>query len=467
MVALTVNLRARRRIQDTSSCHLVFCPLVLLLVLHIIMMRASVLSSIFLLSLCVPIEAFSGTVTRITKHPGLTSPTQRSVPSRKLRNISVRLTVQTGEGDSSDRQHGDSYMKKTVSDFWYGANYVHYRYLELFWEYNFVRPFLPWMLPLVVVLTGSHAVSADIGSITFDLLRYACTTVFLVSGVLGGILQLPFDALRWVLSLTPALVVPLLSHLPTHLAIQLVQVLLDLHSSLNFVGQMTVSTGVAVLLWRPLLEEIQYRYLLGIFLGKGPRKTLHSKGNQNWDDSSTMVRHLRVDGTYDDMPHTETQTYDDANADSVSSPLRTSSSRRLFLSTVAFAATRLGWLCASPGSIDLSYPFIQAATSPYAWTVAFVQSATAHFSSLVLSELSPFLQRSLLLLAVQQTLSTFFVTWHVFVPLYEERGIAASLGAHIAWTFGMMTWPMRLIRKAMSRIRLAPKFWMALDSNNK
>ena len=395
---------------------------------------------------------------------------------------SILWTV-TGEDDSKkedplqhDRDTSTTYMKKTISDFSYGVNYVHCRYLELFWEYNFGRPFLPWILPLLVVLIGSQAASADIGSLTFDVLKYACTSVFLVSGVLGGMLQLPFDALRWVLSLTPALVVPLLSHLPTHVAIQLVQVLLDLHSSLNVVGQMTFSTGIAVVLWRPLLEEIQYRYLLGTLLGKGrPKLSQHSIGKkpQKGDEAVTMVRHLRVDGTYEDLPQqqqqqqqTELQTFDDDcsnnNVDSTttssSSPLRTSSSRRLFLSTVAFAATRLGWLCASPGSIDLSYPFIQAATSPYAWTVAFVQSATAHFSSLVLSELSPFLQRSLLLLAVQQTVSTFLVTWHVFVPLYEERGIAASLGAHIAWTFGMMTWPLRLVGKVLPRIRrLAPK----------
>jgi hypothetical protein len=414
------------------------------------MRTTKLLPIIVLLSLCFRIEAFSGTLT-ITKNPWQTTLWQQPVTANP-RRVSIRSTI-TGEAYSEDGQRCDSYVKNKLSDLFYGANYVHYRYFELFWEYNFARPFLPWILPLALLLVGSQAASADIGSITFDLLKYACTSVFLVAGILGGILQLPFDALRWTLSLTPALVVPMLNYLPNNLAIKLVQILLDLHSVLNFVGQTTVSTVLAVVLWRPMLEEVQYRYLLGTVLGKGRTISTVATGNRNSDESSTMVRHLSIDGTFADIPRTDSEpiprSSDDSDVDARTTGLRTSSSRRLFLSTVAFAATRLGWLCASPGSIDLSYPFIQAATSPYAWTVAFVQSATAHFSSLVVSEVSPFLQRSLLLLAVQQAVSTFLITWHVFVPMYEERGIAASLGAHIAWTFGMMTWPIRLFWRAL------------------
>jgi hypothetical protein len=111
----------------------------------------------------------------------------RATPNR--RPASIRSTI-TGEGYSKDGHRCDSYVKKQRTDLFYGANYVHYRYFELFWEYNFSRPFLPWMLPLGLLLVGSQAASADIGSITFDLLKYACTSVFLVAGILGGILQL-------------------------------------------------------------------------------------------------------------------------------------------------------------------------------------------------------------------------------------------------------------------------------------
>ena len=128
-------------------------------------------------------------------------------------------------------------------------------------------------------------------------------------------------------------------------------------------------------------------------------------------------------------------------------------SRRLLLSSVAFALTRLGWLCSSPATVDLTHPFLQTAQSPYSWTVAFIQSAMAHFSSRALSEISPIIQRLLLILAIQQTVSTFLVTWYVFVPLYLERGILASIGAHIAWTIGKATWAIRLLWRLITRMK--------------
>jgi hypothetical protein len=45
----------------------------------------------------------------------------------------------------------------------------------------------------------------------------------------------------------------------------------------------------------------------------------------------------------------------------------------------------------------------------YVWTVGFVQSAMTHFSSHVLSELTLLLQKGLLVLALDQPVSSFFV----------------------------------------------------------
>ncbi len=354
------------------------------------------------------------------------------------------LSTLTGKDFSENPQQTSAWIKRRWSDFLYGADFVNSRYLTLFWEYNFRRTIIPWVLPFLIVLVGTQMLSPSIGSTTFGILKNVCTVVFLLAGTLGGILQLPFDAVRWTISLTPALVVPILDYLPSKFAIQMVKVLLDLHSAMNYLAQTSFLTGLAVLLWRPMVEEIQYRYLLGKFLGNGRN---HQQPKVN-GESKSMVHFIAVDGS--SVLDPQFQNASDSPSSVTDRP--TPQSPRLLFSSFAFAFTRLGWLCAVPTTMDYVYPFLQTATSSYSWTVAFMQSTIAHFSSWGLSELSPLLQRSLLLLAIQQTVSTFFVTWYVFVPLYLERGILASMGAHMAWTLGKMTWLLRLVWMAIQRI---------------
>jgi hypothetical protein len=252
--------------------------------------------------------------------------------------------------------------------------------------------------------------------------------------------------------LAPALVVPILDHLPSKVAIQVVKILLDVHSGMNYLAQTTALTGATVLLWRPIVEEIQYRYLLGNVLGQG-RTGQNTLVNEEPDH---LVHFIPVDGSdaLVDCEPPESPLVSNSTLPMLELSIAkgTVASRRLLLSSIAFALTRLGWLCSSPTTVDLANPFLQTAKSPYSWTVAFMQSVMAHFSSRALSEISPLIQRLLLVLAIQQTMSTFLVTWYVFVPLYLERGILASIGAHIAWTIGKATWPIRLLWRLITRI---------------
>lgn len=350
--------------------------------------------------------------------------------------------------DDNKSPESHSYLQGKWSDFIYGADYVHSRYLQLFWEYNFQRTIVPWVLPFSLLLAGTQFISPNAGSMTFDVLKYICTGIFLAASALGGLLSLPFDALRWTITLTPAIVIPMFDYLPSNAAMQVVSILLDMHSSLNFLAQTTLVTGIAAVFWRPMIEEIQYRYLLSKLVGKGKNSNLQPKINDN-SESASLVRFIPVNAS---SKNEKIQNKPSAATTTKRQSVSKSKSRRQFFCSLAFACTRLGWLCAHPETVDPSLPFLQTAISPYSWTVAFLQSVLATFSSRVASELSPLVQRSLLLLAIQQTVSTFFVTWHVFIPLYEERGIAASIGAHIAWTFGKMTWPIRLLWRAMTKV---------------
>ena len=129
----------------------------------------------------------------------------------------------------------------------------------------------------------------------------------------------------------------------------------------------------------------------------------------------------------------------------VSSEQSTTSNERLLLSrsylvsTFLFAATRLGWLCAHPD--DVTRP------TPYSWTVGFMQSILALFSTNVLSDLRPRFQMCLTIFALHQCISTYLVGLHIFVPFYKTGGLPASIGAHLAWTLGKITIPFRATRR--------------------
>jgi len=373
---------------------------------------------------------------------------QRVTPPIRRQQWELLESAMDGMEYPENKKSSNSYLGRKWADLKYGARYVDSQYLELFWKYNFQQVLVPWLIPLVILLVVSQVLSSDIGSITFDLLKYGLTIVFLLASALGSVLQLPFDIMRWLISLTPAIVVPILDLLPGRIAIKMVEYLLELHSSLNYVSQTFLLSVVSAVLWRPMIEEVQYRYLLGSFLGKRRRKTTRpvEEVPQESDDTH-LVKFISIEGAEGSDAETTPRVGKSKSSKQDLEPLSGSSSRRLFLSSIIFAMTRLGWLCASAGTVDFSYRYAQAAISPYSWTTAFVQSTLAHLSSQVSSELSPFFQRSLLLLAVQQTVSTFLMTWNVFVPLYETRGIAASIGAHMAWTFGKITLPVRLLCK--------------------
>eukprot|EP00429_Kryptoperidinium_foliaceum_P035182 CAMPEP_0176172894 /NCGR_PEP_ID=MMETSP0120_2-20121206/88583_1 /TAXON_ID=160619 /ORGANISM="Kryptoperidinium foliaceum, Strain CCMP 1326" /LENGTH=89 /DNA_ID=CAMNT_0017510899 /DNA_START=221 /DNA_END=487 /DNA_ORIENTATION=- len=81
-----------------------------------------------------------------------------------------------------NKKSSNSYLGRKWADLKYGARYVDSQYLELFWKYNFQQVLVPWLIPLVILLVS------DIGSITFDLLKYGLTIVFLLASALGSVL---------------------------------------------------------------------------------------------------------------------------------------------------------------------------------------------------------------------------------------------------------------------------------------
>jgi hypothetical protein len=133
-----------------------------------------------------------------------------------------------------------------------------------------------------------------------------------------------------------------------------------------------------------------------------------------------------------------------ANGEEESSytPFLPDESTRILLGSLLFATTRLGWLSSDPADT------IALSNSPYGFTIGFLQS----IGSLVSSgggvpEVRQSLRIFILLLAIHQTVSSFLVAQHVFASIYRQRGLAASVGAHVSWTVGKGTIPFRLLWK--------------------
>jgi hypothetical protein len=333
------------------------------------------------------------------------------------------------------------------SNFMYGAKHVDSQYLDLFWEYCIRRTTL-LIGPVVILLVAAHYLSPGFGSFLYSSFNQLLQIMFLVSSFVGGILQLPLDALRWVWHAFPAFCMPMLDYLPSGIAIHLARMMLFLQHELRVISHSYIFASLAVVFWRPMVEEVQYRFLLFRLLGQkrqeqSPQKSMQESTNHD----SSLVDFIPLD------PSSPTQPTMDNGADTTMDTKSLKLSRKVLLSSVLFAATRLGWLCALPDTVFSpsvwKIGFLQSATAPYVWTVGFIQSIMAHFSSSVLSEWAPLLQNGLLVLALHQSVSTFLVARHIFVPLYEERGLAASVGAHVAWTVGKATIPFRLVWKLL------------------
>lgn len=384
---------------------------------------------------------------------------------RKLATRHSDLNVQpemSGSGAINDKPAGRSKLRTAFSwteDFLFGVNYVHSRYLSILWRYSIVQS-LAITLPFAILLWASQLYSATLASQSYTILYRILYSILEVSLWVARLLQLPLEFMKWTLTSMPTILISLLEYLPNFMAIRLVKALLfvqDRIASTTVVFTRNqyaafLSSALAVLVWRPAVEEWQYRSILNkFFLApdiiqklpetiKSTALTLRSPLRDNTAAPSfTMVEFIPLTSVQkpDDEGVTterkETVDGDDGTVTVRKSVLPSlSESRRILLGSLLFATTRLGWLSADCPGDDLY-------ASPYGWTIGFLQSIRTHFSSQVLLEVRPSIRIWILLLAIHQAVSTFLVAQHVLANLYRERGLAASVGGHIAWTVGKGT----------------------------
>jgi hypothetical protein len=397
-----------------------------------------------------------------------------------------------------------------IREFIYGAEYVHTQYLPILWKYSIVQSFAI-TLPFVVLLWTSHLYSSSVGSVVYSFIFRILHTMLALSSGVARLLQLPLTLIKWtLLTALPGVVIPFLQYLPNVVVVPLVNTVLYLKDTISIVTSTTttlaatttstipggfshnfypheffayLSSFLAILIWRPAIEELQYRSILNKILfaptilqnlskrilnnnvTSDTRSSLfqgrimfRSTGNKPTNPPTSMVEFVplsRLEEEQQEQQRAQTRKVDDDDGgDSRNNtgllrksflPSVPNESNRILLGSLLFAITRLGWLSSDVTSDDLYL-------SPYGWTIGFVQSMLTHFSSSVMVETRPSVRIWIVLLAIHQTVSTYLVSQHIFAQLYIQRGLPASIGAHIAWT----------VSKGTVLFRLLWRFWLAL-----
>lgn len=392
-----------------------------------------------------------------TRYPTGKLPLQHRQRQSALMVQQSHLNLDDSDEKWSSTRQNDKNFRRSIqsswSDFAYGIQFVHSQYLNILWKYSIVQS-IAVTLPFALLLWGAHFyASPHTAQNIHDLLYYPLYSMWVVSSSVAEILHLPLEAFKGILASLPMLLLTTVEHLPNFLAIPLVKIILAVQETVArlmvaFTSNRVVpflSSVVAVLVWRPAVEEWEYRSILNKFLFAP--NALQSIGffKRPASPSVSMVEHISVDGApIDDaptLPKSEgaiSQTNTNPKRERRFTRVSFNNSNRILLGSILFATTRLGWLAWNPVSGDHS-------ASPYSWTIGFVQSIMAHFSSQVLPEVRPGLKVWVLLLAIHQTVSTFLVAQNIFAKVYGERGLVASIGAHMTWTISKGTLPLRLI----------------------
>lgn len=405
----------------------------------------------------------------------------------------INLAV-TADGPSTTMlDHGKN--KNVISDFLYGANYVHSQYLSILWRYSILWSFAV-TLPIGIALwmDQQHGLYNSL----FRFLRY----VLAMSSVAARFLQLPLEFAQSVVlsiwNISPETWAAAIDFLPNALAIPFVQLLLSGRTAVMFCVEACYGNNVirflssmaAILVWRPAVEEWQYRSVLDKLLFGVPRWMLNrgqelSTSTITTSTTAAMAQRIKSIGgnvavtigisnnetftssnssssslqeVEDLLLSNKSEAIDEDNnnptgviavsrtnetkEEDVYAPFLPDESTRILLGSLLFATTRLGWLSSDPADT------IALSNSPYGFTIGFLQSIGWFFSNGAgVPDVPHGLRIFILLLAIHQTVSSFFVAQHVFAGIYRQKGLAASVGAHLAWTVGKGTIPFRLFWK--------------------
>jgi hypothetical protein len=302
---------------------------------------------------------------------------------------------------------------------------VRSHFLEFFWKYSVVRS-LTVVAPIITLLSIIQALAPSAGaSLSSALVKFLSALYFVVLQ-LSRVLGVPLDALAWIGKSIQTSIIISLDYLPYSSAMSIMMAMLYLSNKVRMLSETAVAIVANFLFWNPMVEEFQYRFLIDtVFTNSRGKKYVDNKNN-NEPTTTTSILSANTTST------TSLKKADPVVESSSDSTIIQKDDRPIMrwiiISNLLFATSRLYWLSADTYSM-----------------AGFLQSAVAHFSGNSLSELRPFLEKLFLAIALHQSVTAYLLSRNVFAPLYQEGGLAASMGGHVAWTVGVVTLPLRLV----------------------
>jgi hypothetical protein len=307
------------------------------------------------------------------------------------------------------------------SKFWFGVEHVQSHFFEFFWKYSVVRS-LTVVAPIITLLSITQVLAPSAGASLSKALVQFLSAVYFVVVQLSLVLGVPLDALKWIgKSILTSFVISL-DYLPYSIAMSIVTAMLYLSTKVRMLSETAVVIVANFLFWNPVVEEFEFRFLIDTVFTNSRRKK--SADNKNMP-TTTAVEFIPLSA---DTSSSADPVVVESSSDSSINVLDRHPRRWIIISNLLFATSRLYWLSADTYSM-----------------AGFLQSAVAHFSGNSLSELRPFLEKMFLAIALHQSVTAYFLSRNVFSPLYQEGGLAASMGGHVAWTVGLVTLPLRLV----------------------
>ena len=181
-----------------------------------------------------------------------------------------------------------------ISDFLYGANYVHSQYLSILWRYSIVRSF-------AVTLPIGIAVCFDEKYGLCDALFRGLRSVFVVSAAAARLLQLPLEVAQSLLlniwNVSPEAMTTAIDFLPNAAAIPAVRLALSVRAAVTTIVEFGcgndaitfLSSVMAILFWRPAVEEWQYRSALDKLLFGVPHWVLTRSRRRKQEEPSAST----------------------------------------------------------------------------------------------------------------------------------------------------------------------------------
>jgi hypothetical protein len=349
------------------------------------------------------------------------------------------------------------------SDFQYGAHQVHTNYFEYVWKFGIFQSFLV-VFPVVATVLLGQAVWGSANNLVYAMMYHGLTALSTLSNGISYGLQFPMTFLTHAMSQgIPVALIGSLDYIPQGVAIFLVQIVLWFRHQLRAVWATSfVVRNLGVLVGTLWMNEFHFRYVLDRMFGGETTSRTNERRPVGPSSFATSVQFIPVESSDHQPLDVSTVEPSQVLADASTPPRVSSESSSLTTSSSSTATTTTTSTTASAADVKshtslwiLASSFLFATSHLSGWWrtpdqyyfPAFLQSAMMHLSNQSLAEIQPVLSMVFLTLALHQAVVAWYLSTKVLTPLYQERGVLASLGGHVMWQAGWILLPFRLLAK--------------------